>query len=102
MGMRGLAKYSRNLEILDITGCWRISDQGVNIVGEYCRQLSDLRVTDCRDVSEQSLGKLRQRGVQIDRQLDPTLLRLMKIMKDQRHFRDYKYSVIHFMRHLEN
>jgi len=85
--MKGLAKYSRNLEKLDISGCWRVSDQGVNIVGEYCKRLSDLRVTDCRDVSEQSLGKLRQRGVRIDRHLDPTLLRLMKIMHEQRHAR---------------
>lgn len=83
--MSGLAKHCRNLELLDITGCWRVSDQGVSLVGEYCKHLAELRVTDCRDVSEQSLGRLRQRGVKIDKQLDPTFLKLMKIMHEQRH-----------------
>ena len=60
---------------------------GVSTVGEYCKNLSELSVTDCRDVTEQSLSRLRQRGVKIDRQLDPVLLRLLRIRNEQRHAR---------------
>ena len=60
---------------------------GVSTVGEYCRSLAELHVTDCRDVTEQSLTRLRQRGVRVDRQLAPVLLRLLRIRNEQRHAR---------------
>ena len=65
--------------------CW--CGAGVSTVGEYCRALAELHVTDCRDVTEQSLTRLRQRGVRVDRQLDPVLLRLLRIRNEQRHAR---------------
>merc|ERR1712012_479348 len=79
--LRGLATHSRQLERLNIRGCWRVTDAGVTLIGEYCPSLRSLSVTDCRDVSESSLSKLRQRGVMIDRRLDPVLLRLNRIRK---------------------
>lgn len=85
--MNGIARFCPNLRTLDITGCWRVTDLGVSAVGEYCRGLSELRVTDCRDVTEQSLSLLRHRGVRVDRQLDPVLLRLLRIRNEQRHAR---------------
>jgi hypothetical protein len=69
--MRALAGYTSELTALDITGCWRITDQGMNLVTEYCPKLQVLNVTDCRDITEQSLIRLRQKGVKIDRQLNP-------------------------------
>ena len=59
----------------------------MSAVGEYCPGLSELRVTDCRDVTEQSLSLLRRREVRVDRQLDPVLLRLLRIRNEQRHAR---------------
>lgn len=85
--MNGLARFCPHLHTLDIAGCWRVTDQGIGAVGEYCKKLSELSVTDCRDVTEQSLSRLRQRGVKIDRQLDPVLLRLLKIRNEHRHAR---------------
>jgi len=85
--MAGIARFCPDLRALDITGCWRVTDVGMSAVGEYCRGLTDLRVTDCRDVTEQSLSLLRQRGVRVDRQLDPVLLRLLRIRNEQRHAR---------------
>ena len=35
--MRALATYTNELAMLDITGCWRVSDQGVRHVAEYNR-----------------------------------------------------------------
>ena len=35
--MRALATYTIDLAMLDITGCWRVSDQGVRHVAEYNR-----------------------------------------------------------------
>ena len=35
--MRALATYTMDLTMLDITGCWRVSDQGVSHVAEYNR-----------------------------------------------------------------
>ena len=61
--MAGLARNTQQLELLDITGCWRISDQGINLVGEYNKHLNNISVRDCRDVTENSLGRLRQKGV---------------------------------------
>ena len=46
--MRALAGYTSELTALDITGCWRITDQGMNLVTEYCPKLQVLNVTDCR------------------------------------------------------
>lgn len=70
--MQYLAAYcASNLIALDIRGCWRITDKGVALVAEYCPNLRVLNITDCRDVTEQSLTRLRQRGVKIDRQLNP-------------------------------
>lgn len=70
--MHALAGYSgSNLMALDIRGCWRITDQGVSLVAEYCPNLRVLNITDCRGVTEHSLTRLRQKGVQIDRQLNP-------------------------------
>jgi len=81
--MRALAGYTgANLIALDISGCWRITDQGVALVAEYCPNLRVLKVTDCRDVSEQSLTRLRQRQVQIDRQLNP--LHAARLRLDER------------------
>ena len=107
--MRALAGYTSELTALDITGCWRITDQGMNLVTEYCPKLQVLNVTDCRydiffqirlkefffihiififfsDITEQSLIRLRQRGVKIDRQLNPLYaarLRLEQRIQDQ-------------------
>jgi len=75
------------LSELDIRGCWRISDQGVQEMSEYCSGLTSLNVHDCRDVTEQSLNRLRQRGVRIDRKLDPIMMRLLRIRNEQRHAR---------------
>jgi len=80
--MKGLATYTRNLHTLDIHGCWRISDRGVRIVSEYCRNLQSLSVHDCRDVTENALAGLRNRGVRIDRKLDPIMIRLQQLRKD--------------------
>jgi len=85
--LRGLATHSRQLERLNIRGCWRVTDAGVTLIGEYCPSLRSLSVTDCRDVSESSLSKLRQRGVMIDRKLDPVLLRLNRIRQENRQAR---------------
>ena len=57
------------------------------IEGEYCPSLCSLAVTDCRDVTESSLAKLRQRGVVVDRKLDPVLLRLARIRQENRQAR---------------
>ena len=65
-------------------GCWRVTDRGVAAVAEYCPRLASLAVTDCRDVTEQSLARLRGRGVAVDRQLDPVMLRLMRLRTEQR------------------
>ena len=46
--MRALAGYTSELIALDITGCWRITDQGMNLITEYCPKLQVLNVTDCR------------------------------------------------------
>jgi len=84
--MRALAGYTSELTALDITGCWRITDQGMNLVTEYCPKLQVLNVTDCRDITEQSLIRLRQKGVKIDRQLNPLYaarLRLEQRIQDQ-------------------
>ena len=35
--MQALATYTMDLTMLDITGCWRVSDQGVRHVAEYNR-----------------------------------------------------------------
>jgi len=35
--MRALATYTSNLTMLDMTGCWRVTDQGVSQVAEYCK-----------------------------------------------------------------
>ena len=35
--LRALATYTMDLTMLDITGCWRVSDQGVRHVAEYNR-----------------------------------------------------------------
>ena len=101
--LRGLATHSRQLERLNIRGCWRVTDAGVTLLGEivwkrflfwnttfsgeYCPSLRSLSVTDCRDVSESSLSKLRHRGVMIDRKLDPVLLRLNRIRQENRQAR---------------
>ena len=69
--MRALAQFSRNLRALDIRGCWRITDKGMNLVAEYCPRLVVLSVLDCRDITERSLSKLRRKNVRIDRPLDP-------------------------------
>lgn len=29
----------RDLEVLDISGCWRISDSGLQLIGEYCTKI---------------------------------------------------------------
>ena len=71
--MRAVASFSRDLRALDIRGCWRVTDKGVSLAGEYCTHLRVLNVVDCRDVTERSLGKLRTRGVRIDRLLNPLL-----------------------------
>ena len=68
-----------SLVIQDIRGCWRISDAGVKMVGEYCPYLRVLNVTDCRDVSENSLSSLRDKGVRIDRALNPLQLARMRL-----------------------
>merc|ERR1712055_659396 len=85
--LRGLATYSRDLARLDLRGCWRVTDAGVALLGEYCTSLRSLAVTDCRDVTESSLAKLRQRGVAVDRKLDPVLLRLARIRQENRQVR---------------
>jgi len=85
--LRGLATYSRELAQLDLRGCWRVTDKGVALLGEYCPSLRSLAVTDCRDVTESSLSKLRQRGVVVDRKLDPVLLRLARIRQENRQAR---------------
>jgi len=85
--LRGLATYSRELVRLDLRGCWRVTDAGVTLLGEYCTSLRSLAVTDCRDVTESSLAKLRQRGVAVDRKLDPVLLRLARIRQENRQAR---------------
>lgn len=83
----GMARLCPGLHTLDITGCWRVTDQGVNTLAEYCKHLSELRVTDCRDVTEQSLTRFRQRGVKIDRMLDPVHFRMLRIRNELRHAR---------------
>jgi len=85
--LRGLATHSRELARLDLRGCWRVTDAGVALLGEYCPSLRSLAVTDCRDVTESSLSKLRQRGVVVDRKLDPVLLRLARIRQENRQAR---------------
>lgn len=85
--LRGLASHSRCLVTLDIRGCWRTTDQGVSLVGEYCQGLASLAVHDCRDITEQSLSRLRQKGVLVDRKLDPIMMRLMRIRAENRHAR---------------
>jgi len=85
--MRALATYNLDLAVLDITGCWRVTDEGIRHVAEYNRRLSNLCVNDCRDVTEQSLSRLRQKGVVIDRKLDPIMLRLQRIRNEQRQAR---------------
>ena len=77
----------RCLASLDIRGCWRCSDQGLALVGEYCPGLARLAVTDCRDVTEASLARLRQQGVVVDRKLDPVMLRIMRIRRENRQAR---------------
>lgn len=72
--MRAIASFSKNLVALDIRGCWRITDKGMSLVAEYCPKLKVLSVADCRDITEKSLGRLRSRGVRIDRASDPLYL----------------------------
>ncbi len=69
--MRALASFNRGLRALDIRGCWRITDRGLSLVAEYCHHLTVLGVMECRDVTERSLCRLRQRGVRVDRPLNP-------------------------------
>lgn len=59
--MFAIAQYCQCLEYLNISGCWRIHDDGVRMVGEYCRNLKSLLVTECHYVTERSLGSLRNR-----------------------------------------
>jgi len=85
--MRAAATHATNLHTLDIRGCWRITDSGVGLVGEYCSSLASLAVIDCRDVTEASLARLRARGVEVDRKLDPTMARLARIRRENRQAR---------------
>jgi len=85
--MRAIATHATNLHTLDIRGCWRITDAGVGLVAEYCPLLASLAVTDCRDVTEASLARLRARGVEVDRKLDPTMARLARIRRENRQAR---------------
>jgi len=59
----------------------------VGLVAEYCALLASLAVTDCRDVTEASLARLRARGVEVDRKLDPTMARLARIRRENRQAR---------------
>lgn len=69
--MRALASFTKRLKVLEIKGCWRITDKGISLVGEYCKDLLYLGVADCRDVTEASLQKLRARGIKMDRPQNP-------------------------------
>jgi len=73
--MRAIASGCPDLVALDIRGCWRITDAGLNGVAEYCHGLKVLHVVDCKDIGEPVLHRLRQRGVQIDRPVDPLFIR---------------------------
>ena len=73
--MSAIAGHCKLLVVLDIKGCWRITDKGVKTVAEYCKGLQILNVFDCRDVNEVTLHRLRQRGVKIDRPPDPLFQR---------------------------
>ena len=74
--MAHVAAYCPLLLALDIVGCWRISDNGVKRIAEYCKHLKLLKIQDCRDVTEASLARLRKRGVNLDRPVDPLTIRL--------------------------
>jgi len=65
--MLEIANKLRGLMALDIRMCWRITNCGVNAVGENCQNLKVLWITQCPNVTEESLHPLRQRNVQIDR-----------------------------------
>jgi len=85
--LQAIVENCSNIRLLDISGCWRISDVGVDRLAEYSRKLEMLSVTDCRDVTERSLSRLRQKGVRLDRKLDPVLLRLHRLRQEQRQAR---------------
>ena len=46
--MHEISQKARGLVALDIRGCWRITDRGINAVSEYCKDLKVLHVADCR------------------------------------------------------
>merc|ERR1719433_2020108 len=76
----------RGLKYVSLANIYSLTDQGMNLVTEYCPKLQVLNVTDCRDITEQSLIRLRQKGVKIDRQLNPLYaarLRLEQRIQDQ-------------------
>ena len=49
----------REIEVLDISGCWRINDVGLQRIGEYCPKIRDLKVDECRKITEFSLKRFR-------------------------------------------
>ena len=48
--MNAIANYNRDLVALDIRGCWRVSDTGIEMIAEYCQNLKVLKIADCRYV----------------------------------------------------
>jgi len=80
-----IAECLPDLEVLDIFGCWRITDSGLHLIGEYCKNMKQLYVNECRGVTEKSLTKFRQRNVIIDRKLDEIKKRLEQVRLGFRH-----------------
>jgi len=80
-----ISECLRDLEVLDISGCWRISDSGLQLIGEYCTKIRELRVNECRGITEKSLRRFRERDVELDRQADETMLKLERMRLGFRH-----------------
>ncbi|KAK7081094.1 hypothetical protein SK128_003682 [Halocaridina rubra] len=64
-----LAKYCVDLEYLDVSFCWRITDNGIKQVVEYCKKLRFLDLEGCRDLSQSYVISLyTQKNIQVNSQ----------------------------------
>ncbi|XP_066955481.1 F-box/LRR-repeat protein 15-like isoform X2 [Macrobrachium rosenbergii] len=53
------------LEVLDVSHCWRVSENGIKQVIEYCKRLRVLNVEGCRDISETYLCSLQIKRIKV-------------------------------------
>jgi len=55
--------HCTNLRILKISGCWRVSDRGLDLIMSRCPYLSAMVIDDCRSISRRMMTVLEERGI---------------------------------------